>query len=82
LRRLPAAEQAKAIEGMVEGLAARLGKDGSDLAGWLRLVRAYKVMGRDEAAVAALARARQAMAGNGSALAELEQLARTLGIGG
>lgn len=82
LRQLPAAEQAKAIEGMVEGLAARLGKDGSDLTGWLRLVRAYKVMGRDEAAVAALARARQAMAGNGNALAELEQLARTLGIGG
>ena len=38
------------IRGMVERLAARLKQNGSDVDGWLRLVRAYMVMGdRDKA---------------------------------
>lgn len=42
------------IEGMVEGLAARLADDPSDAAGWQRLARAYQVMGRTEEAQTAL----------------------------
>ena len=36
------------IAGMVEGLAARLAENPNDSAGWQRLARAYKVMGRPE----------------------------------
>ncbi|MFZ0624330.1 MAG: c-type cytochrome biogenesis protein CcmI, partial [Pseudolabrys sp.] len=35
-------QQTAMIRGMVDGLAARLQQDGSDLDGWVRLVRSYK----------------------------------------
>jgi len=42
------------ITGMVAGLAEKLKKDGSDFEGWMRLVRAYTVLGdRDKARIAA-----------------------------
>jgi cytochrome c-type biogenesis protein CcmH len=47
-------DRAAMIEGMVEGLAARLADDPSDAAGWQRLARAYQVMGRTDAAQTAL----------------------------
>ncbi len=50
----PADRQAM-IERMVQGLAAKLDQDGSDLAGWLKLVRAYSVLDRKDDAVKALA---------------------------
>ncbi len=78
---LPPEERTKAIAGMVDGLAARLKQDGSDLDGWLRLLRAYKVMGRNEAASSALTEARKAMQGKASELSAIEALARELGIG-
>jgi cytochrome c-type biogenesis protein CcmH len=74
-------EQTKFIEGMVTRLAERLKSDGKDLAGWQRLIRAYKVMGRKDEAVAALAEARRQFSGETGALGELETLARDLGLG-
>lgn len=47
-----------AIRGMVDGLAARLAAQPDDPDGWVRLVRAYGVMGETEKRNAALARAR------------------------
>ena len=47
-------DRAAMIEGMVEGLAARLADDPSDAAGWQRLARAYQVMGRADEAQSAL----------------------------
>jgi cytochrome c-type biogenesis protein CcmH len=47
-----------AIRGMVDGLAARLAADPDDAEGWVRLVRAYAVLGEAEKRDAALARAR------------------------
>src|SRR5262249_20138574 len=42
------------VRGMVANLAARLAQDGSDVDGWLRLLRAYMVLGeRDKAQAAA-----------------------------
>ena len=41
------------IRGMVDRLAARLREDGSDVEGWLRLVRAYMVLGERDARAAA-----------------------------
>ena len=45
------------IRGMVEGLAARLKAKPDDVEGWLRLARAYGVLGEPESARAALAEA-------------------------
>lgn len=50
-------EQAEMIRGMVEGLASRLQDTPDDLAGWLRLGAAYRVLGEPENAADALSRA-------------------------
>lgn len=81
LQRLSPEERMQTIAAMVDGLAERLKKDGADLDGWLRLLRAYKVLGRSEAAAAALADARKALQGNADALSEIEALAKSLGLG-
>ncbi|MGK9167401.1 c-type cytochrome biogenesis protein CcmI [Inquilinus limosus] len=54
---LPPDEQAKAIRGMVDGLAARLQQSPDDLEGWVRLARARRVLGEVDAAADAYARA-------------------------
>jgi cytochrome c-type biogenesis protein CcmH len=79
--KLSAEERGRMIAGMVDGLAARLERDGSDLAGWQRLVNAYVVLGRKDDARNALARARSKFHGDSKALSELTQLARSLGLG-
>jgi cytochrome c-type biogenesis protein CcmH len=75
------AERSEFIGRMVEGLAERLKQDGNDLPGWLRLVQAYKVLGRNGEAVAALGEARRHFEGDQKSLQELEQLAKSLGLG-
>ncbi|MDX2308454.1 MAG: c-type cytochrome biogenesis protein CcmI [Hyphomicrobium sp.] len=77
---LPPDEQAKVIESMVARLAARLDKEPGDVEGWLRLLNAYGVMGRKDAALAALVKARAGLAGDAPALARIEEAARSLGI--
>ncbi len=47
-------EREQMIQGMVEGLAARLEEQPDDLEGWLRLARAYAVLGEREKAISAL----------------------------
>ena len=44
---MTASQRAEMIGGMVERLAARLKQNGDDVDGWLRLVRAYMVLGSD-----------------------------------
>ena len=72
-RNAPAGAQAAAAQGapadhdvnaMVERLAERLHKDGSDVNGWLQLVRSYRVLGQNDKMEAALADARKALAGD------------------
>ncbi len=75
----PADRQAM-IEQMVQRLAARLDQDGSDLGGWLKLVKAYSVLERKDDAKKALARARSQFTGNTQALEQLDQLAAELGL--
>jgi cytochrome c-type biogenesis protein CcmH len=77
---LPADQQRVAIRGMVDGLAARLAQDGHDPEGWLKLVRAYRVLGERDKAVRALAEARRSMTGDPQVLGRLDQLARELGL--
>lgn len=52
------ADMSGAIQGMVDGLAARLEAEPNDPEGWARLVRAYTVLGQTAKRDAALARAR------------------------
>ncbi len=74
-------ERARTIDSMVAGLAERLKRDGKDLGGWLKLVRAYKVLGRDKEATSALGEARRTFEGDSRSLAALDELAKSLGLG-
>jgi len=73
-------ERAQMIENMVAGLAERLEADGSDLDGWLRLMRAYKVLGKQGEAKQAAASARENFKGDASALERIDAAARQLGL--
>jgi len=67
----PPSDQNAAIRAMVDRLAARLKQDGSDLNGWVQLVRSYKVLGEPDKARGAAADARQAFAGEPEKLQQL-----------
>jgi len=73
-------ERAQMIENMVAGLADRLEADGSDLDGWLRLMRAYKVLGKSGEAKQAAASARENFRDNPNALQRIDNAARQLGL--
>jgi cytochrome c-type biogenesis protein CcmH len=75
----PADRQAM-IESMVQGLADRLTQNGDDLAGWLKLVRAYTVLDRKDDALKALEKAKIQFSGNADALQQLDSLAAELGL--
>jgi cytochrome c-type biogenesis protein CcmH len=66
---------------MVDGLAARLKTDGTDAAGWLKLIRAYQVLGRRDDANKALSDARVGLKSDKAGLERVEDLARQLGLG-
>jgi cytochrome c-type biogenesis protein CcmH len=55
-------QQADMIRGMVDGLAARLKQDGSDVDGWVKLIRSYIVLGEQDKAQSAINEAQQALA--------------------
>jgi cytochrome c-type biogenesis protein CcmH len=79
---MPKDQQTASIRGMVDGLAQRLSENGQDRQGWLRLVRAWSVLGEKDKAKAALADARKALAADPAAAGELDALARELGLEG
>lgn len=68
------------IEGMVDGLAARLASSPKDRDGWIRLMRSNMVLGRADKAKAALADARRAFAGDADALAAINAAAVEFGV--
>jgi cytochrome c-type biogenesis protein CcmH len=70
------------IRGMVDRLATRLKQNGDDVEGWLRLVRAYMVMGDTEKAKGALSDARQAVASDPERLRQLNEGLKNLGLDG
>jgi cytochrome c-type biogenesis protein CcmH len=67
------------IRGMVERLSERLNHDGSDVEGWLRLVRSYIVLGERDKARAAVVDARRALASEPDKLKRLDDLVQTTG---
>ncbi|MGE0062535.1 MAG: c-type cytochrome biogenesis protein CcmI [Xanthobacteraceae bacterium] len=76
------AERGDMIKGMVSRLADRLAQDGSDVEGWLRLMRAYMVLGESDKAATATAGARKALGADADKLRRINDLAAQLGIKG
>jgi cytochrome c-type biogenesis protein CcmH len=70
------------VRSMVERLAARLSADGSDVEGWLRLMRAYVVLGDRDKARAAAADARRALARDPDKLRRIDEGAKNFGLDG
>jgi cytochrome c-type biogenesis protein CcmH len=70
------------ISGMVARLADRLKQDGSDVEGWLRLLRAYMVLGERDKAHAGAADARRALAGDPDKIRRIDELVKELGLEG
>ena len=75
-------EQQSMIRGMVERLATRLAQQGGGAEDWARLIRAYSVLQETDKAREALASARKAFANDAKVGADLDALARELGLGG
>jgi cytochrome c-type biogenesis protein CcmH len=79
---MPEAEQTAMIRGMVAKLADRLHANGSDVEGWLRLVRAYTVLGEVGKAKTAAADARRALASHPDEVKRIDDLVKGLGLAG
>lgn len=70
------------IRGMVGRLADRLQNDGTDVEGWLRLVRSYVVLGDRDRARGVAADARRALAGRPDEVKRIDDLLKGLGLKG
>ena len=70
------------VQGMISRLAERLKSEGSDVEGWLRLLRSYMVLGEREKALAAAADARRALASEPDKLRRVNELIKGLGLEG
>ena len=70
------------IRSMVARLADRLKENGSDVDGWLRLLRAYVVLGERDKAQAAAADARKALAVDADKLRQINDMIKSLGLEG
>lgn len=82
MQNMPEAQRTAMIRGMVEKLADRLHADGSDVEGWLRLVRAYAVLGDSDKAKAAVADAKRALASHPDEIKRIDDLVKGLGLEG
>lgn len=70
------------IHSMVDRLANRLKQNGDDVEGWLRLVKAYMVLGDADKAKGASVDARRAVAGDPERLRQLNEGLKNLGLDG
>jgi cytochrome c-type biogenesis protein CcmH len=75
-------DRAQMIQGMVNGLEARLKQNPKDLAGWQQLMRARLVLGQSDQAAAAYREAKNAFAGSPGDQQALRQAAQQLGVPG
>ena len=79
---LSADQRRDMIRGMVARLAGRLHDNGADVDGWLRLVRAYVVLGDRDKAKGAAADARRALADHPDEIKRIDDLVKGLGLEG
>jgi cytochrome c-type biogenesis protein CcmH len=78
--KMPAAERQSMIDGMVEGLAAKLKANPDDIDGWVKLIRSRIVLKDNAKAKDDLNLARKAFASKPDKLAQLNSLAAELGL--
>jgi len=81
-RKLPDTERQAMINGMVEGLAAKLKSNPADADGWIKLIRSRMVLKQSDLAGKDLASARKALAADATALGRVDTAARELGVPG
>ncbi len=79
---MPEAQRAQMIRAMVAKLSDQLHANGANVDGWLRLVRAYVVLGDEDKAKAAAGEAKRALAERPDDLKRIDDLVRTLGLQG
>jgi cytochrome c-type biogenesis protein CcmH len=79
---MPQAQRTAMIRGMVAKLADRLHANGGDVESWLRLVRAYAVLGDADKAKTAAADAKRALAGHPDEVKRVDDLVKGLGLPG
>jgi cytochrome c-type biogenesis protein CcmH len=75
-------QRVEMIRGMVGRLSDRLHAQGGDVEGWLRLVRAYAVLGDRDKAKDAAADARHALADHPDEVKRIDELVKGLGLEG
>jgi cytochrome c-type biogenesis protein CcmH len=73
-------ERREMVRGMVARLADRLRDNGADVEGWLRLVRAYAVLGDRDKAKGAAADLRRALSGRPDEVKRVDELIKTLDL--
>ncbi len=78
--KMPAAARQSMIDGMVEGLAAKLKSNPDDIDGWVKLIRSRIVLKDNAKAKDDLNLARKAFASKPDKLAQLNSLAAELGL--
>lgn len=79
-QKLSKKDRSSMIQSMVAGLAAKLQEDPSDKGGWLRLIKAYKVLGDLKAMNTALSNAKSAHAKDAKFITLLEEIKQTISI--
>lgn len=79
---LSESQRGEMIRGMVARLADRLHDNGADAEGWLRLVRAYVVLGDRDKARSAAADAKRALADRPDEIKRIDDLIKGLGLEG
>jgi cytochrome c-type biogenesis protein CcmH len=75
-------QRSEMVVGMVARLAERLKNDGSNVEGWLQLLRSYMVLGERDKARAAASDARRALASEPDKLRRVEEMIKGLGLEG
>ncbi len=75
-------QRAAMVRGMVDRLSERLKQEGSDVDGWLRLLRAYMVLGEPDKARAAAGAARRALSAEPDKLRRVDEFVKGLGLEG
>ncbi|MBP0578284.1 c-type cytochrome biogenesis protein CcmI [Labrys sp. LIt4] len=73
-------ERGKMIQGMVSGLSERLKSQGGSPEEWMKLIKAYSVLGQADNARTALADARKALANSPDAIRQMDELSKALGL--
>jgi cytochrome c-type biogenesis protein CcmH len=79
---MPQAQRSEMIRGMVQRLANQLHADGKDVDGWVRLVRAYAVLGERDKAKDAATEARRALSDEPDQIKRIDDLVKGLGLDG